>query len=188
LQEQLCLIGNEVAAELGQDKWLHGSYEARSELSNRNLTKDALCVTRGEYEIEEPYTIGSEFLALRFVPFINYVLLQLQNLAMYLSCGFILLVTAMNLYVFRSRTVIDWFLTVFFLLLGGAVATVFSQLDRDAIFSRITRTEEGKLDRNFFLHLISYGGIPTLALLASHVPSVAKFFFSWIKPAMEAIH
>jgi hypothetical protein len=188
LQQQLACIGTAVAAELEQNKWPHGSYEVRSELAGRTSTKDALSVTRDEYKIEEPYTMASELLALRFVPFINYVLLQLQNLAMYLSAGFILLVAAMNSYVFRAQTVIGWFLAALFILLGGAVVTVFSQLDRDAIFSRITRTEEGKLDRNFFLQLISYGGIPTLALLASHVPTVAKFFFSWIKPAMEAIH
>jgi hypothetical protein len=125
---------------------------------------------------------------LRFLPFINYVLLQLRNLAVYLSVGFILLLAAMNSYVFRAGTIIDWFLAMLFLLLGGTVVTVFSQLDRDALFSRITRTEEGQLDRNFLFQLLSYGGIPTLALLASYVPAVAKFFFSWIKPAMEAIH
>jgi hypothetical protein len=138
--------------------------------------------------MEEPYTICSELLALRFVPFINYVLLQLQNLASYLSIGFILLLTAMNSYVFRARTLIDWYLAVLFVLLGAVVVTVFSQIDRDAILSRITRTEEGKLDRNFFFRVVSYGAIPSIALLGSHVPAIGKFFFSWIKPALEAIH
>jgi uncharacterized membrane protein len=122
------------------------------------------------------------------VPFINYVLLQLQNLALYLSIGFILLVVALNSYSFRSQTVIDWLLVALFLVLGGLVASVFAQLDRDAVFSRITRTEAGKLDRNFLVHMLSYGVVPTVALLSSHVPSVAKFFFSWVKPAMDAIH
>lgn len=188
VQQQLSSIGTAVAEELESSKWPQGSYECRSELSNRNTTQNALSLTRGEFEFEEPYTISSELLALRFIPFINYVLLQLQNLATYLSAGFILLLAGMNSYAFRARTIIDWFLAALFLVLGIAVVTVFAQLDRDAIFSRITRTEEGKLDRNFFLHLISYGGIPTLALLASHVPLVARFFFSWIKPAMDAIH
>jgi hypothetical protein len=188
VQQQLSFVGTAVAAELEWNKWPHGSYEARSELSNRDTNKGALSLTRGEFEFEEPYTISSELLALRFIPFISYVLLQLQNLATYLSAGFILLLTGMNCYVFRARTIIDWFLAALFVVLGVAVVTVFAQLDRDAVFSRITRTEEGKLDRNFFMRLLSYGGIPTLALLASHVPFVARFFFSWIKPAMDAIH
>jgi hypothetical protein len=125
---------------------------------------------------------------LRFVPLVNYVLLQLQNLAAYLSVGFLLLLIGLNSYDFRARTVIGCFLTALFLLVGGGVVTVYSQLDRDAILSRITRTEQGKLDKNFFFHLISYGGVPTIALLASHFPTIGNFFFSWIKPAMEAIH
>lgn len=188
LQQQLCSIGTLAATELAQNKWPLGSYEAKEELANRDRFKDALQVSRHEFEVEEPYTMAGELLALRLLPFINYVVLQLQNLAIYLSGGFILLIAAMNSYAFRARTVIDWFLAVLFLLLGSTVVTVFSQLDRDAIFSRITRTEQGKLDRNFVFHVISYGAVPTLALLASHVPFVAKFFFSWIKPAMEAIH
>jgi hypothetical protein len=188
VQQCLAGIAEDVAVELECGKWPRGGYEVRSELANQDINKDALRVTRGEFEIEEPYTICSELLALRFVPFINYVLLQLQNLASYLSIGFILLVTAMTSYVFRARTVIDWFLAALFVLLGATIVTVFSQIDRDAILSRITRTEEGKLDRHFFFRLVSYGAIPSLALLSSHVPAVGKFFFSWIKPALEAIH
>ncbi len=188
IQNRLAQIGTIAAMELELGKWHRGGYEARSELSTRDINKDALRVTRGEFETEEPFTICSELLALRFVPFINYVLLQLQNLASYLSIGFILLLTAMNSYVFRARTLIDWYLAALFVLLGAVVVTVFSQIDRDAILSRITRTEEGKLDRHFFFRLISYGAIPSVALLGSHVPAIGKFFFSWIKPALEAIH
>ena len=65
---------------------------------------------------------------------------------------------------------------------------MFAQADRDAILSRITGTEEGKLDRHFFTHLISYGAVPSLVLAATHFPLIGRFFFSWVKPAMEAIH
>jgi hypothetical protein len=188
VQEQLACLGTAVAHQLADKKWPYGNYEARAELANRNVTKDALSITRGEFEFEEPYTIASELLALRFIPFINYVLLQMQNLVVFLSLGFLLLLSALNSYVFRARTILDTLLTVLFLVLGSSVVTVFAQLDRDAVFSRITRTEQGRLDRNFFFHLIFYGGVPTVALLASHVPSVARFFFSWVKPAMDAIH
>src|SRR5207244_2190895 len=40
VQRQLYSIGTAVAAELEENKWPRGSYEVRSELSNRNSTKD----------------------------------------------------------------------------------------------------------------------------------------------------
>lgn len=73
-------------------------------------------------------------------------------------------------------------------MLSVGILTVFAQADRDAILSRISGTAEGKLDRHFFTHVLSCGGIPALALLASHFPTIGHFFFSWVKPAMEAIH
>ena len=94
----------------------------------------------------------------------------------------------MSSYAFRARTIIDWVLVAMFLVLTGGIVTAFAQADRDAILSRIAGTEEGKLDRHFYKHLFSYGAMPALVLLATHFPSVGRFFFSWVKPALEAIH
>lgn len=143
---------------------------------------------RPEYEFEEPLAICGELVAFRFLAFINFVLWHIDNLVACLSAGFLLLVLALNSYAFRSRTIIDWILIVLFAVLTIGVIIVFAQIDRDAILSRITGTDEGKLDRNFFAHLLSYGAIPTLALLATHFPTIGRFFFSWVKPALEAIH
>jgi hypothetical protein len=104
------------------------------------------------------------------------------------SVGFLLLVIALNSYAFRSHTIIDWLLVVLFGVLSVGIVTVLAQADRDAILSRITGTKEGKLDRHFFTHIVSYGGIPLLVLASTHFPSVGRFFFSWVKPALEAIH
>lgn len=176
------------AKYLRDNKWSRGDYELRSEFTTKEETKEALHASRPEYTEQEPATICGELVAFRFLAFINFVLWHVDNLVTYVSVGFLLLVIALNSYAFRSRTVIDWMLTLLFLVLTAGIIVVFAQADRDAILSRITGTEEGKLDRHFFTHLVSYGGIPALVLLATHFPTIGRFFFSWVKPAIEAIH
>lgn len=173
---------------LRKTTWSSGGYELKAELAKQEDTKEALHVERTQFVLEEPLTICGELVAYRLLAFINYVLWQLDNLVTYLSAGFLLLVIAMNSYDFRSGTIIDWIVISLFGLMTVGIVAVFSQAARDAILSRISGTEEGKLDRHFFTHLISYGALPVIVLAATHFPTVGRFFFSWIKPALEAIH
>jgi ABC-type multidrug transport system fused ATPase/permease subunit len=188
LEKELSAIAGDAARYLEKTKWPKGNYELKAELSKREETKDALRTSAPEYKEHEPETICGELVAFRFLAFINYVLLQLHTLVGYTSLGFILLVIALNCYEFRARTIIDWLLILMFAFVSAGIVAVFAQADRDPILSRITGTEAGKLDRHFFTHLISYGALPSLALAATHFPTIGRFFFSWVKPALESIH
>lgn len=175
-------------ASLVASKWMEGDYELKAQLAAKEENKSALRVLWPEFAKEEPSIIRSEFVAFRFLAYINYVLWHLETLVLYISTAFLLLVVAVNSYAFRSKTVFDWALVGLFAVLSVGIITVFAQADRDAILSRISGTAEGKLDRHFFTHVLSYGALPAVALLASHFPTIGHFFFSWVKPAMEAIH
>ncbi len=188
LEDDLCRIAEHAAADLEKRKWTLGGYELKAELSKQEDTREALHIERAAFLKEEPETICGELVAYRLLAFINYVLWQLDNLVGYLSFGFLSLIVAMNSYNYRSESIIDWILVGMFGVMTIGIVTVFAQADRDAILSRISGTEEGKLDRHFFTHLISYGAMPVLVLAATHFPVVGRFFFSWVKPALEAIH
>jgi hypothetical protein len=188
LERNLAAVAGAAADYLEARKWGIGDYELKGELAAREGTKDALKVPQYKYEEDEPATICGELVAFRFLTFINYVLWQLDNMVGFLSFGFLLLVIALNAYDFRSRSIIDWLLVLMFAVLTSGILTVLAQAARDAILSRITGTKEGKLDRNFVTHAVSYGALPLLVLAATHFPSIGKFFFSWVKPALEAIH
>lgn len=181
IERSLRQFANLALQRLRRDQWVLGHCEVKSKIagSEENESGDA------EHEVR---IICGEFVAFRFLAYINFVLWHLDNLVTYVSAAFLLLVIALNSYAFRSRTVFDWALVVMFIVLTAGIVTVFSQLARDAILSRITGTKEGKLDLNFLTHLISYGALPALVLLATHFPTVGRFFFSWVKPALEAIH
>ena len=77
-------------------------------------------------------------------------------------------------------------LTIF----AGFVLTVFivfSQMHRDAILSRTTSTEPGKLDIGFYQKLISVLGVPIIGLLASQFPEISNFLFSWLEPSLQTL-
>jgi hypothetical protein len=136
----------------------------------------------------EALIVAEEFVALRFVDLIRYAGLQLRSLLSFVSTAFILSVLGLRTYPFLAHRTIGWILTLIFVALGSAVIVVFAQMDRDALLSRITDTQPGKLDREFYFRLLSYGALPLLTILASQFPAVGKFLFSWIQPAAEALH
>jgi hypothetical protein len=38
------------------------------------------------------------------------------------------------------------------------------------------------------VRLVSYGALPLLTVLASQFPAIGRFLFSWVQPAIEALH
>jgi hypothetical protein len=79
-------------------------------------------------------------------------------------------------------------LTLIFIALGVPIVITFAQMDKDAILSRLSDTEPGKLDSAFYVRLVSYGALPLLTVLASQFPSIGRFLFSWVQPAIETLH
>ncbi|MGH9655244.1 MAG: hypothetical protein ACRD6B_17465 [Bryobacteraceae bacterium] len=181
LQDSLRQLADLAVRYLRVNQWAFGRHELESELAT-NEKAEASSTSK------EVLNICGELVAFRLLAYINFVLWHLENLVTYISAAFLLLVIALNSYAFRSLTVFDWVLVAMFVALTAGIVIVFSQAARDPLLSRITGTEKGKLDRNFVTHLISYGALPALALLATHFPTIGRFFFSWVKPALEAIH
>lgn len=59
------------------------------------------------------------------------------------------------------------------LSIGVCAVLVVAQVSKDAILSRMTRTPPGKLDKSFFIHLATAGGLPSITVVASQFPSVS---------------
>jgi len=127
------------------------------------------------------------FLALHYSSFILYGIRQIQNLVMFLSIGFVLLVFSMSSYSFQAPQFIGRLLLALFAVIAAVIWTCMSGMERDPIISRIGGTEPGKLNTEFYFKLIGYGGLPLLGLLASQFPSISNFLLSSIEPALEAL-
>jgi hypothetical protein len=133
-------------------------------------------------------SVAEEFVALRYISLINFESAQLKNLVVLLSVGFVLALAALAAYPFLAGRAGVWTLAGVFVVLGAAIVMSFAQMDRDAILSKLANGTPGKLDWSFYIRVASYGALPLLALLASQFPSVGRSLFSWLEPALSALH
>ena len=137
---------------------------------------------------DRPYELAVEFVVLQYISFIRYVMRQLRNLAWLLSVGFLFVALSLSSYNFQAPQAIGRFLLALFLVEGGLVTLVLAQMERDGVLSRLAGSAEGELNKDFFLHVLRFGALPALGLLASIFPSVASFLFSWVQPGLQSIH
>jgi hypothetical protein len=138
-----------------------------------------------EEEIDLWY--AEEFVALRYVAFIRYVLLQMRNFLEFITTGFILMVISLIVFPFEGHRALNTGTLATFAVLAVSVALVFAQMDRDPLLSRLSDTKANKLDFSFLTRLITYGALPLIALLGTQFPSIGNFLFSWLQPALQAM-
>ena len=80
-------------------------------------------------------------------------------------------------------------LSLLFAALLSGIIVLFLQMDRNPILKSLEPPTSGFAEGFGILSkMLSIGGLPLLAVVASQFPSVATFLVSWIKPVMEAAH
>jgi hypothetical protein len=130
---------------------------------------------------------AEEFLAVRFVTFIGYTLRIMRGFLGFISSAFILLVVALAVYPFEGQRHIEFAIVCLFVMAGVTVGTVFAQMDRDPLLSRLNETKPNQIGLSFVYRMISYGALPLLTLLASLVPDISNFLQSWLQPALQSL-
>lgn len=132
--------------------------------------------------------LQEEFVALRYVGLIHYESAQLKNLVVLLVTSFVLALISVGSYPFLAGRLFVWTMAGVFVLFGAGIIVSFAQMSRDAILSRLSGTDAGKLDVSFYLRVLSFSALPLLALLASQFPAVGHALTSWLEPALTAMH
>ncbi|HXP84077.1 MAG TPA: hypothetical protein VN841_05120 [Bryobacteraceae bacterium] len=130
--------------------------------------------------------LAQRFVALHYSSFILYAVRQVQNLLLFLSSGFVLLMISLNCYSLQAPQFVDRLLVTLFLIIGAVTVTCLVGIERDPIVSRISGSDPGKLNTGFYLKIAAYGALPALSLLASIFPSISNFLLSWVEPTLEA--
>ena len=130
--------------------------------------------------------VAEEMIALRFVEVVAHVNLHMKNDLSFISGALILAVISINCYPFEPHHTMTSMLTLFFIGAGLLFLSVFMQMSRNTIISYLNNTQAGKLDGSVF-HLLSFGGLPLIAVISSQFPTIGGFLFAWVKPALEAL-
>jgi hypothetical protein len=135
----------------------------------------------------EGFKANSELFALRYVVFIQATCRQIENLLVFLPVGFVLTLISLNSYPFQSGHVLGWFMAVLLIAMGIAVGFTLAAAERDEVLSRLNGTKPGKVGKDFYLNLLSYGALPVLTVLAAQFPAIGSFLFSWVQPVLQTL-
>jgi hypothetical protein len=130
---------------------------------------------------------AEEFLAIRYVSLIRAVLANMRYLMSFVSVCFVLAIVAWNSYPFQPRYEVDWFFTFLLIFLGGGIISVFAEMHRDPILSRITETNANELGLDFYIRIITFGAVPLLTWVAYQFPDIGNAIFKLLQPTLGVI-
>jgi hypothetical protein len=171
-------IAERIANELGEGYWRLGS--AESEALKLPDSSDA--------HAHKWDRLKAEFIALRALAYIRYVMLHLRNLLGFLTTGFVLALLSLESYPFQAPQMIMSLTAALFAAITAATIWVFYRMNRNLILRRITARDEGKGDWKFWMQLAETGALPVLAIMASNIPGAGRFLFSWLGPLLDKLH
>jgi hypothetical protein len=137
----------------------------------------------------ERETVGlvSALLALHYTPYLVYCVRQIQNLALGASLALLLLIFSVSTYEMQAPQLAGRVLLGLFAVVVTALWTNLAAMERNAILSRLAGTKPGELNKEFYVKLVGYLGLPALGLLASQFPAISNFLISWVEPTLEAV-
>jgi len=138
--------------------------------------------------VDLKFVLAEDIVALPFYAYIHRVIGELRNLLFFLGIAVSLLFAALHTYAFRADQAIDWWFFGLLACLGGGIALIIAQMERNSLLSRLSNTTPGELGTGFYLELVKYGAIPFLTIIGSQVPSISNVLLKWIQPALEALH
>jgi hypothetical protein len=152
---------------------------------------EARSMTNGEAisKSQEPLHIrvAEEFLAIRYVSLIRAVLVNMRYLLMFVSAVFVLTIVAWNSYPFQPRQWIDEAFTGLLLLMGTGIISIFVQMYRNPLLSRITDTKANELGIDFYLRMVTFGTVPVLTWLVYQFPDLGSSLWKFIQPTLEVM-
>jgi hypothetical protein len=161
---------------------------AMSDADLENMRKEALDPAWARQDVDGvSFKATAELFALRYIAFIQATCRQIENLLIFLLVGFLLTLISLNSYPFQSSHVLGWFMAILLIAIGLAVGFVLASSERDPVLSRLNRTTPGKIGKDFYLNLLSYGALPVLTVLAAQFPTIGSFLFSWVQPVLQTM-
>ncbi len=129
------------------------------------------------------------YLALRFVAFIRYTMLQVGTLIAFVAYGYVVAVLSIMFYAFEGRKTLGDLSLLTFVVLLIWIGTMMVQFQRNGMLSRLEGSTPG--EASYFqvaLHLLTVGGLPLLAIVTTQFPAVGNFILLMFRPLLGTLH
>ena len=122
------------------------------------------------------------YLASCVASFLHQALAHLQNLALFVTPGMILLLMAITSYPFQPRELFLLFGWMLIVTIVAVTLFIFTQMSRDKVLSELSGTAPDQVNwnRDFLYRLALHGLLPILALLGAQFPEVFRQLFTWL--------
>ena len=130
---------------------------------------------------------AEEFFVLPYLAFIQNVLGRIRTIAWGIIWLFLSATFAVSSYPFDPLPVLGAIFLSVFIVVGGLMCVVYSQMSRDATLSHLTDTRPGELGWDFWVRILTFGFGPLIGLLTTLFPSITDFVFSWLQPNMQSL-
>jgi hypothetical protein len=179
--DQIEAVGEKVLSMVLRREWNQGSSDTLAEI------RDKVPPSQNLPTKQQLSKAAAELVVLPYLFFIRMFLMQLRNLMVSVIAGYVLLVLSISCYPYQSERTLSWGMTLSLVVFGSVMVIILAQMAQNAILSRITETNPGKLDPDFFVKLLLAGALPVFSLVASQFPAVSHFLFSWLQPTLQAI-
>jgi hypothetical protein len=131
--------------------------------------------------------LAEELIVVRYVALIRAVLVNIRYLMLFVSAAFVLAIIAWNSYPLQPHRLIDWCFTLLFVFISVGFVTVFAQMHRNPILSRITDTTPNKLGSDFYIRIATFGAVPVLTWLAYQFPEIGGNLFRLLQPGLQVM-
>jgi hypothetical protein len=131
--------------------------------------------------------LAEELIVMRYVSLIRAILVNIRYLMLFVSAAFVLAIIAWNSYPLQPHRLIDWCFTLLFMSISVGFVTVFAQMHRNPILSRITDTTPNQLGSAFYIRIATFGAIPVLTWLAYQFPAIGGSLFKLLQPGLQVI-
>ncbi|MGA3072240.1 MAG: hypothetical protein ABSG56_00975 [Bryobacteraceae bacterium] len=196
------LRGQELPGAAHEMTRIYKCQTASKEIASRILQSDLRPFWRESLEQEEAQDteMGEEkkkttylhccedFVALQCCRYVAHNVEHVQRIASCISLTFLLLLVFFNSYSPEGPQAVARTLAVLFVMVGYLIVRVLASMERNATLSIISRTKPGELNSEFWVQLLTLGGLPLLGVLAHLFPSLSQFLFRWIAPGVQAVH
>lgn len=131
--------------------------------------------------------LAEEFTACVYANFLVTVLMRVRGLVFTSVVLYVCIVFSTISYPFQPAPDLNMLAIVLFLLSGGAIGFVYEEMHRDPTLSRLTSTDPGKLDSDFWVKFGAAGFAPFVALVSTVYPPFGHLLYSLVGPLLQAL-
>ena len=128
------------------------------------------------------------YLALRFVAFIRYTMLQIGTLIAFVAYGYVLAVLSIMFYAFEGRKTLGDLSLMTFVILLIWIGMMMVQFQHNGMLGRLVGSTPG--ETSYFqvvFHLLTVGGLPLLAIVTAQFPAVGNFMLLMFRPLLGTL-